>query len=537
MESFDKKKKITVMLTIMLAMFFASLSQTIVDTALPRIVADLGGMDYYTWIFTIYMLATSITVILVGKLSDIYGRRLFLLLGISVFMIGAFLSGTSQTMIQLIIYRGIQGLGGGTIMSASMTTVADLFSPAERGRWQGAMGAVFGLSSIIGPTLGGFIVDQLSWHIIFWVNLPIGLIAFIFIYRLFPKHEKNKQKEKIDFFGAIALVVTLIPLLIGFSWAGNQYSWNSTPIITLFSIAFIGLVTFILIEKNVDSPILPLQLFKNRIFTVANTIGFLTGIGLFGSIMFIPLFIQGVIGASATKSGLVLMPMTLSMVFASTISGQITSRTGKYKKLAIFGASVVALAMYLLSTMNMNTDSTTVLTYMIILGAGLGVIMPLFVLTVQNAVDPSQLGVATSSVQLFRQIGGTVGVSLMGTIMSHQMSLKLNQSISSEAKNLIATTGMGKLTNPQVLFDPEGIEKIKASIPPEALSVFQNVLEGVRISLASAIESVFFYSFIIMAINLVLVFFLKEIPLRRSQYEDKENNNEIPTSRDLLPQE
>ncbi|MFX0560013.1 MDR family MFS transporter [Tepidibacillus infernus] len=537
MEHLENKKKITVMLTIMMAMFFASLSQTIVDTALPKIVADLGGMDYYTWIFTIYMLATSITVILVGKLSDIYGRKWFLISGISVFMIGAFLSGTATSMTQLIIYRGIQGLGGGTIMSSSMTTVADLFSPAERGKWQGLMGAVFGLSSIIGPTLGGFIVDHYSWNWIFWVNLPTGILALILIYILFPKHEARVEKAKVDYFGAMFLVVTLVPLLLGFSWAGNKYAWGSTQIITLFIIAAVGLFLFILMESKVADPILPLHLFKNSIFTVANTIGFLTGIGLFGSIMFIPLFIQGVIGSSATQSGLVLMPMTISMVIASTLSGQITSKTGKYKKLAIFGATVVVISMYLLSRMDINTTNITAVINMVILGAGLGIIMPLFVLTVQNAVSPQFLGVATSSVQLFRQIGGTVGVAIMGTIMSHKMNEDLAKLIPSKAKELFAKSGLNQLTNPQVLFDPEGIEKIKAMIPPEALNIFNQIVEAVRVALSHAIESVFFYGFLIMFINLVLVFFLKEIPLRKSTRENKREIKKEKTNHDFLTQE
>lgn len=339
------------------------------------------------------------------------------------------------------------------------------------------------------------------------MNLPTGILALILIYILFPKHEIRVEKAKVDYFGAMFLVVTLVPLLLGFSWAGNKYAWGSTQIITLFIIAAVGLFLFILIESKVADPILPLHLFKNSIFTVANTIGFLTGIGLFGSIMFIPLFIQGVIGSSATQSGLVLMPMTISMVIASTLSGQITSKTGKYKKLAIFGATVVVISMYLLSRMDINTTNITAVINMVVLGAGLGIIMPLFVLTVQNAVSPQFLGVATSSVQLFRQIGGTVGVAIMGTIMSHKMNEDLAKLIPSKAKELFAKSGLNQLTNPQVLFDPEGIEKIKATIPPETLNIFNQILEAVRVALSHAIESVFFYGFLIMFINLVLVFF------------------------------
>ncbi|WP_339061564.1 MDR family MFS transporter [Tepidibacillus marianensis] len=532
MEHLENNKKITIMLTILVSMLFSSLSQTIVDTALPRIVSDLGGMDYYTWIYTIYMLATSIMVILVGKLSDIYGRKVFLLSGIAVFMLGAFLSGTSTSMVQLIIYRGLQGVGGGTIMSASMTTVADLFSPAERGKWQGVMGGVFGLSSVIGPTLGGYVVDHWAWHWIFWIFLPLGLVALVFIYVLYPKHEKQGEKEKVDYLGALFLVMTLIPLLLGFTWAGTKYDWGSTQIFSLFSIAIVGVVLFLFAESKVANPILPLQLFKNSIFSISNLMGFLIGMGMFGSIMFIPLFVQGVIGSSATQSGVVLMPMTLSLVVASAISGQITSRTGKYKYLAVIGTTIVAIGMYLLSRMNIHTTNSRVTINMIILGSGMGIIMPLFVLTVQNAVDKKLLGVATSAVQLFRQIGGTVGVSIMGTIMNHSMNNNLTKEITPDAQSLLSKVGLDHINNPQVLFDPKRIEQIKAMIPPQSMHVFEQVLATIRDSLAVGIRDVFFYGFLLMALNIGIVFFLKEIPLRKSMDEEHHNS----TNSELLEQ-
>jgi len=529
MEHLSKNRKITIMLTILVSMLFSSLSQTIVDTALPRIVSDLGGMDYYTWIYTIYMLSTSIMVILVGKLSDIYGRKVFLLSGITVFMLGAFLSGTSTSMVQLIVYRGIQGLGGGTIMSASMTTVADLFSPAERGKWQGVMGGVFGLSSVIGPTLGGYVVDHWAWHWIFWVFLPLGLVALIFINVLYPKHERNGEKEKVDYLGALFLVVTLIPLLLGFTWAGTKYNWGSTQIVSMFSIAIIGVILFLIAESKVANPILPLYLFKNSIFSISNLMGFLIGMGMFGSIMFIPLFVQGVIGSSATQSGVVLMPMTLSLVVASAISGQITSRSGRYKILAIFGSAIVAFGMFLLSKMDIHTTNSTVTMNMIVLGSGMGIIMPLFVLTVQNAVDKKLLGVATSAVQLFRQIGGTVGVSVMGTVMNHSMNNHLTKNITPQEQSLLSKMGMGHINNPQVLFDPKQIAQIKAMIPQQAMHIFEQVLATIRESLAVGIKDVFFYGFLLMAANIIIVFFLKEIPLRKSMNEETQNtmNSEL----------
>ncbi|MGF7088040.1 EmrB/QacA subfamily drug resistance transporter [Kroppenstedtia sanguinis] len=405
MEHLNKRKKVIIMLAIMASMLFASLNQTIVGTSLPRIVTVLGGMEYFNWVFTIFMLASSVTAILVGKLSDIYGRKIFILTGLGIFMVGSFLCGTSNTMIQLIIYRGIQGFGGGMIMSTAFSAVGDLFSPRERGRWQGLMSSVFGLSSVLGPTLGGYIVDHFDWHWVFWIFLPVGVVAFFLILRLFPNTETG-EKKRIDYFGSIFLIFTMIPMLLAFTWAGEDYAWTSFEILGLFAFSIVALAVFILIEKRTENPMLPLNLFKNKIFTLSNVIGFLIGVSMFCVIMFMPFFIQGVIGTSASKSGFVLMFMSLSMTFASIITGQVITRTGKYKKLALIGALIMSMGMYLLSTMDADTSNRMAVVNLIITGLGLGMAFPIFNLTVQNAVSHNNLGVATASIQLFRQMGG-----------------------------------------------------------------------------------------------------------------------------------
>jgi EmrB/QacA subfamily drug resistance transporter len=521
MEHLELRRKIIIMISIMAAMLFAALNQTIVGTSLPRIIADLGGIEYYSWVFTIFMLTSSITAILVGKLSDIYGRKPFILIGIGVFTIGSLLCGVSDSILELILYRGIQGFGGGMIMSTAFTAVGDLFSPRERGKWQGIMSSVFGLASVFGPTLGGYIVDHFHWHWVFWIFLPFGLVAFAAIYFLFPSVQR-KEKESIDYTGSLLLTITVVPLLLSFTWAGNQYEWLSPEIIGLFGVTIVAFFLFIRTEKRVKSPVLPLDMFKNKVFTISNIIGLFLGAGMFGSIMYMPFFIQGVMGTSATKSGFVMMPLTLAMVAGSTISGQIITKTGKYKKLALLGLFIMASGMTSMHFMDTETTNITATLNMILVGTGLGITFPIFTLTVQNAVEHKYLGVSTSSVQLFRQLGGTIGVSIMGSVMNNTLA----DHFSENSQKLIASTPnvtpqmseqIKELANPQVLLNQEAVMEKFSSLPPESVVFFKQVMEILRESLSYALNGVFLTGALVIGTALLLTFFfLKEIPLRTS---------------------
>jgi EmrB/QacA subfamily drug resistance transporter len=537
MEHLEMRRKVIIMLSIMSAMLFAALNQTIVGTSLPKIIADLGGIEYYSWVFTIFMLTSSITAILVGKLSDIYGRKPFILLGIGVFTAGSLLCGISESIFELILYRGVQGFGGGMIMSTAFTAVGDLFPPRERGRWQGIMSSVFGLASVFGPTLGGYIVDHFHWHWVFWIFLPFGLVAFAAIYFLFPSVQR-KEKESIDYTGSLLLTLTMVPLLLSFTWAGNQYDWASPEIIGLFAVTIVAFFLFVLTEKRVSSPVLPLDMFKNKVFTVSNIIGFFLGAGMFGSIMYMPFFIQGVMGTSATKSGFVMMPLTLAMVAGSTISGQIITKTGKYKKLAMLGLFIMVSGMTSMHFMDTQTTNTTAIFNMILVGSGLGIAFPIFTLTVQNAVEHKYLGVSTSSVQLFRQLGGTIGVSIMGSVMNNSLADHFNK----ESQKLVAsspsvTPEMGEqikeLANPQVLLNQEAVIEKFSALPPESLNVIKQVLGILRESLSYALNGVFLTGAIVIGTAFILTFFfLKEIPLRTSN-EEKNTSHEQAAERKL----
>ena len=518
MEHLSHKEKIAIMIAIIAAMFFAAVNQTIVGNALPKIVSELGGLDYYSWVFTIYMLTSSITTILAGKLSDIYGRKPLMLIGIVVFSIGALLSGTSADIYQLITYRGIQGLGAGMIMSTAFTAVGDLFAPRERGKWQGAMSAVFGISSVFGPTLGGYIVDNLDWKWVFWVFLPLGIVAFGLIWKMYPSQQKAKG-EKVDYAGSVLLTCTIVFTLLGFSWAGTKYDWDSAQIIGLFAAAILSLILFIPVERKATSPILPLHLFKNGIFTISNIIGFVIGVSMFGGVMYVPYFIQGVLGYSATHSSFLTMTMTLGLVFASAIGGQIISKTGKYKFLAIIGLCISALGLYLLSTMSIHTSQFALVVFLVLVGFGIGIGMTVFTLSVQNAVEQKYLGVATASSQLFRSVGGTVGVAIMGTVLNTRMMDKMatltqNAKTNSAAISPELAGNLEALKNPQLLLNHDKLHEIKASLPAEIVPLFEKMFHYLQDALSYALSGVFVFVTVTMIIAIILTFFLKEIPLR-----------------------
>ncbi len=416
-----KKPKALAMLGAMLAMLLAALDQTIVSTAMPSIVRELNGLEHLSWVFTAYMLASTITVPLYGKLSDTYGRKPFFIAGIIVFLIGSVLSGAATSMFQLILFRGIQGIGGGAIMVNAFALVGDLFSPRERGRWQGLLGAMWGLSSIIGPLLGGYLTDAVSWRWIFYINIPLALVALAVIAYALPAIARKHEKP-LDYFGGLLIGASLLPLLLALVWGGSSHPWLSPIILWLFSAFAIILYYFIREERHfAPDPVLPMFFFKSKAFVMSVVTTFLTAIGMFGSIIYLPLFAQNVLGSSATGAGLILTPMMLGMVVASTATGQVVSRTGKYKWIAVGGMALAAVAMYLFSQMNEQTDYWTLVRNMVIMGIGLGVSFPIFNVVVQAAFAPRYLGSVTASVQMFRTVGATVGTALMGGLLNYYM--------------------------------------------------------------------------------------------------------------------
>jgi EmrB/QacA subfamily drug resistance transporter len=416
LEDLDFRKKLTIFLSIMSAMFFASLNQTIVGTALPQITASLGGASYFSWVFTVFMLASSMTAVLVGKLSDVYGRKPFILTGIGVFLVASFLNGTSHSMLELVAYRAVQGLGGGMIMSTAFTSVGDLFAPRERARWQGLMSLSFGTASLFGPTLGGYIVEHFDWHWVFWMFLPIGLVAFILILWLFPAPQRSPVRKRLDLEGALLLAATLLCFLLTFTFAGQP---GKGLLAFALGVAAIVLLTFFLrAERRAVYPIVPPELFRNPVFRTSCLLNFLFGMSMFVNAMYTPLFMQKVMGATPSVSGLIWLSFTISMMAASTLTGQRVTKTGTYKRAAVIGFVLMSLAMVLMAFMDIHAPFAVLSANLMLFGTGIGIIFPLFMLTAQNAVGYENLGAATSCAQLFRQMGGTIGVSVMGLLTS-----------------------------------------------------------------------------------------------------------------------
>ena len=474
---------------LMLVLLLASLDQTIVSTALPTIVGDLGGVSQLSWVVTAYLLSSTVVGPVYGKLGDLYGRKIVLQAAITIFLAGSALCGLSQNMTDLILFRAMQGLGGGGLMVVTMAAVGDIIAPRERGRYQGYFGAVFGVSTVVGPLLGGFFVDHLSWRWIFYVNLPLGLLALGVIGTVFnPRVER--AKHKIDYLGAALLAGGLAAVVLYTSLGGTTYGWGDPLMITLIVLGVVLLGAFALAERRASEPILPLGILRNRVFSVTSAIGFIVGLALFGTVTYIPLYLQDVRGHSPTTSGLLITPMMAGLLVTSIASGQLISRFGRYKPFPVAGTAMMTVGLLLLSQLAVDTPTPTTAAYMFVLGLGLGMVLQVLVLAAQNAVDYKYLGVATSGSTLFRQIGGSIGVSIFGAIFANQLASGL-------ASKLPAGAHVPTGTNPAA---------VKALPPP--------VHDAYVSAVTNALHPVFLAAAGLSVVAFALTWLLREIPLK-----------------------
>jgi EmrB/QacA subfamily drug resistance transporter len=504
---------------VLLALFLASLDQTIVATAMPRIISDLEGFDRYTWVTTAYLVASTTAVPIVGKLTDMYGRKWFYIAGIGVFLLGSVLAGASQTMTQLIVFRGLQGIGGGTMLASAFIAIGDLFPPEDRGKYQGILGAVFGLSSIIGPTLGGLVTDQLSWHWIFYINLPLGIPVILLFIAFFPQIRPSSAKRQLDYLGITTLVLAVVPLLLALSWGGVQYEWGSGQVLGTLVFAGLMAVAFVVIEGRVSEPIIPLSIFRYPAVTVSLLATFLTGFGMFGGIMFVPLFFQGVLGASATNSGSFLTPMMLGVVAGAVLSGQALSRFGgRYRLQGLVGIAIMAVGVFQLSRMSVDTSNGQAVTNIILMGFGVGISFPVFTIAVQNAVPYRVLGVATSSIQFFRSIGGTMGLAILGSVMTNRFASGLTGALPAEVEAAMPPGQLSALAeNPQALLSDDAVTRLGAGFSqagPQAEDLLAKLLDALRQALSNSLDDVFKISFVVILVAGVATLFLRVAPLQ-----------------------
>jgi EmrB/QacA subfamily drug resistance transporter len=515
------RAKLEILGAILLALFLFALDQTVVGTALPVIVTDLGGNLLYTWAITIYLLTATISGPIYGKLSDLFGRRPIIIFAISLFLIASVGAGLSQEMWQFILFRGLQGLGGGAVFPVALAVVADLYTPAERGKYLGLFGAVFGVSSLLGPWIGGFVTDNFGWHWIFFINVPIGLISLAIIWRLLPAIRRPDAARNIDYVGAAVFTLAIAPFLIGLTNKGTVGAqWTDPAVGGLILLGLAFGVLFVWIESRVPEPIVPLSLFRIPSFSISVTAMFLAAFGFFGAVIFLPRWFQTVAGATATESGWNILPLLGGLIFSAIASGQIVARTGRYKVLTFSSLILLAVGLYLLTGLTAETDRATMWLWMAMTGLGIGPSFAVFTLIVQNSVMPRVVGIATSSLTFFQQIGGTIGLTIAGTVFASRFveEIPIQLAAAGVPPQVIEQFGSGQGSD--ITGTGDLGQRILAAVPEAARPIIEplipNIVQGIHEAFSLAVASTFWVGIVGALVGAVVVLFLHEEPMRET---------------------
>jgi EmrB/QacA subfamily drug resistance transporter len=495
-EQLSHKQILAIYSGLMLGMLLAALDQTIVSTALPTIVGDLGGLNRLSWVVTAYLLTSTISQPIYGKLGDLYGRKRLFQSAIAIFLVGSALCGISQNMDELIGFRALQGLGAGGLMVGALSIIGDIVPPRERGRYQGYMGGVFAISSVVGPLIGGFFVDNLSWRWVFYVNLPVGVVALAVV-AVVLQGSSERRSHVIDYRGGAAMAAGAGLITLGLTWGGTSYPWGSFEVIGSLVVGCVAVAIFVFVERHAIEPLIPLRLFRNGIFTTSSAMSLLVGMAMFGSLVYLPLFLQVVHAVTPTQSGLKLLPLMAGVLLASILGGRAISKLGRYRAFPIAGTALIAVGMYLLSRLGVSTTYLFLSVGMIVLGIGLGLVMPVLVLAVQNAVEPTDMGTATAASTFFRSIGGVFGVAIFGTIFANRLGYWLPKDLPKSAH--LTTKAAAALLH-------ENPAQLKALPPP--------IHTGLIDAFSSSLHTVFLWAVPFGIAAFLVALLLREVPLR-----------------------
>jgi len=532
-ESISRRELTLTIGGLMMSLFLASLNQSIVNTAIPRIVSELNGFEIYAWVTTSYMLTSTAVVPVIGKVGDIHGRKRLLVGGTVYFLVTTTLCGFAQDMTQLIVLRALQGVGGGIITATAFATIAELLPPAQRARMSGLFTGVFSLSTVLGPLLGGYLTDNVSWRGVFWASLPFGIIGLIVLWLAFPDVRRTRKRLPIDISGAVTVMASSALLLLALSWGGHQFAWGSVPILGLLAAAVMLLGLFVWIESRAADPVVPLSMFRNNVVAISVFGAGAQSIGVFGASLFIPLFVQGVIGTSATVSGSIMAPMMLTMLVASILGGQLIARTGRCKPMLLVGLSTSALGMLLVSTLGADAQYSAIVLYMIVLGLGSGLTGPTLTISAQNASRPGELGVVTALLQFARSMGNTLGTAVFGSILTLRFLPEMQAAVPAQLAARLDAASLESIRDPQALLNPASATALQLQIGkafydlPDAVDL---IFGAIRAGLAGSLHWVFLGAALVLFAGLVAALFLRELPLRGHGSPSSDNLEPRPTT-------